>query len=376
MKVLIAIYSHPEFYPPTLNAIDEISKTAQEIFILSRNIKATEWKYPAQVKIRLSGKFKPVHVVQYESKLWKCLSFIKFTFHFYRLLQKLKPDWVICYDAIPLLAFRIARSFSFSKAKVWYHSHDVHEQVPGKISISKLAALSEKEFFPSIDLFSLPSEERLAFFPIQNLKKNYFILPNYPSKTWYNGKLRALPDKELKFIYQGYINYGHGLEEFISYIEIDPTIFLTIIGPGNPVFINELHTLIKEKKLEAQVHLRSAVSYHKLINITKRHHVGIATHLPMCIGYKTAAKASNKIYEYAALGLPVFFYDIEHYKSHLSNYKWAIATDLSIENIGKQINFIRQNYYMLSASALQDFESNLNFEKAFEPISTFLNSYN
>ncbi len=93
--------------------------------------------------------------------------------------------------------------------------------------------------------------------------------------------------------------------------------------------------------------MRSAVSYHELIKITQTHHVGIATHLPICIGYKTAAKASNKIYEYAASGLPVLYYNTEHYISHLSKYKWAIATDLSVQDLKKQINYIRQNYSLL-----------------------------
>ncbi len=80
------------------------------------------------------------------------------------LLQKHKPQWVICYDSIPLLSFRIVSKFIlFKRPRVWYHNHDIIDGYH-KFSVSWWAMKSEKSYFKSIDIFSLPSHERQQYF--------------------------------------------------------------------------------------------------------------------------------------------------------------------------------------------------------------------
>src|SRR5690606_23526552 len=114
------------------------------------------------------------------------------------------------------------------------------------------------------------------------------------------------------------------------------------------------------------------VSYAELPKITANAHVGIAVNIPDNIMYATGGTASNKIYEYAAVGLPIFYYDNVHYKNHLSKFKWAIPTDLSTNQLSQQIEYIKREYKILSEAALEDFESDLNFENSFKPVLNFL----
>ena len=86
--------------------------------------------------------------------------------------------------------------------------------------------------------------------------------------------------------------------------------------------------------------------------------------------------ASNKIYEYAASGLPVFYYDDEHYKKYLSVYPWALPVNLSMQSIHKAISFARSNYSELSAKALKDFRTRLNFGAVYKPVMEYMNAYN
>ncbi len=126
MKMVIAIYNHQEYYPPTLNALEELSKSCDKIYLLGRNIKTSNWIYPKNVEIKLSGSYKTVNEIREASLIWKILSFARFTFNLFLLIIKHKPKWVVCYDSIPLWAFRIATKFIFFKIpKLWYHNHDV-----------------------------------------------------------------------------------------------------------------------------------------------------------------------------------------------------------------------------------------------------------
>ena len=87
---------------------------------------------------------------------------------------------------------------------------------------------------------------------------------------------------------------------------------------------------------------------------------------------KTLGTSSNKIYEYAAVGLPVLLYDNEHFKSHLAKRTWAFFSDLTQESMIKNLDDIFENYNHISKSALKDFKEELNFESYFEPIILYL----
>ena len=49
--IVIAVYSHPEHYPPTLNAIEFLSKEFKHIYVIHRNIEGFNWKYPSNVTL-------------------------------------------------------------------------------------------------------------------------------------------------------------------------------------------------------------------------------------------------------------------------------------------------------------------------------------
>src|SRR4030095_3166989 len=105
-------------------------------------------------------------------------------------------------------SYRLIRHFIFYKPKLWYHNHDVVElSAVRKNSIGYYSVLSEKQFFNHIDLFSLPSLERLNSFPFQKLKGPHFIVPNYPSmaRLGINQIVKSDPNKTLKLIYQGHL---------------------------------------------------------------------------------------------------------------------------------------------------------------------------
>jgi hypothetical protein len=105
-----------------------------------------------------------------------------------------------------------------------------------------------------------------------------------------------------------------------------------------------------------------------LPSITAQSHIGIAVNIPSEVIYQTGGTASNKIYEYAACGLPILYFDHPHYREYLGQFKWAFATDLSKESIENCIIEIMNNYDYFSQQARNDFLSRLNFESVFEPI--------
>ena len=155
-SIVVAVYSHPEFYPPTLNAIQELSKQFDTVFVLSRNVMKSEWVYPKNVQLIKSGKYRSIRSSENTNTFIKAISFLMFTLHFFKLIVKEKPQFVMVCDVIPLFSLFLIKKIITNKTKIWYHNHDVAEiGLCRKYSIGWFASKNENKMFPFIDIFSL-----------------------------------------------------------------------------------------------------------------------------------------------------------------------------------------------------------------------------
>jgi hypothetical protein len=368
-KAIGAIYSHPELYPPTLNAIQNIAIQFDEVYLICNNVVKSEWNYPQNIKLIPVGPYLPIKEFEQKSIFWKFFRFINYIITLLRFSKK--ATLIITYDVIPLFAYGLIQFFSLRKNIIWwYHNHDISPIHTLRVgSIGWLATKLEPVFFKKIDVFSLPSEERKIFFPMDKLKGKYFFIPNFPSKKVYKKLLDKLPlSGELKLIYQGSISINHGLEAIIPLLGVQPgfVLKLNLIGKISDEYRKELEELAHKENKSEWLKIMPAVNYAFLPAITAQHHVGLALHQPKGEIYATAGTASNKIYEYAACGLPVIYFDSDHYRHHLGQYAWAFATDLSLPSLMDVLHIIVSNYQEISAKAQSDFQNHLNFERHFE----------
>ncbi len=372
MTVLIGIYNPPELYPPTLWAIQELEKLSDKIIIVTRNIKVEPWNFSAKVVVHRIGK--KVELNAPASTPRKISNFLQFCKEMFRLVKKEKPAIWLAYDSIPLLAFYILRRFSACQSRIfWYHNHDVSElKQVRKFSVGWLAARFENKAIQKTNLFTLPSMDRLKFFKLEDYQGKIIILPNYPSKKFLESfKTNNDEDGSIKLIYQGSISPGHCLEEVIGVLNRrinNKTLQLTLIGWISPSYKENLSRIASRNGVEKQVHFREPVPYNQLFSITASHHIGLAVHKPQNIIYSTGGTASNKIYEYAAMGLPVILYDNDHFRKYCGGYKWATFIDGSSESIRNAIEQIMTNYSVYTKEAKNDFLNALNFEIGFEPV--------
>jgi hypothetical protein len=86
----------------------------------------------------------------------------------------------------------------------------------------------------------------------------------------------------------------------------------------------------------------------------------------------TLGTASNKLYEYAAVGLPVLYLNEPHFNRYLQQYNWAFPVELTTASIRAAITAITEKYEYYSASAHESFRQGLNFEAFFGPVKQYL----
>ena len=370
-NIVVAIYFHPEAYPPTLNAVGELSKIFDSISLIHRPHLETDWNFAKNITLIPSGNEMTIKQQEESNVFIKAFIFCQFCFKLLQQIVKQKPKVVLVYDPIPLFALKLIRPLISKKTKLWYHNHDIAEiNLTRKFSIGWFACKYEHSMFEYLYIFSLPALERKQYFPLEKINGEFFFLPNYPSIQFYSQfrrNVRFNNENRIKLIYQGAVSKGHGLEKINSLLgRLNAE--LHIVGRIN----REYEGILELNSYTNNLKFYNHVSYIKLPKITSSCDIGLAINEPTNIIYSTGGTASNKIYEYAACGLPILYYDNEHYNLHLGKYEWAFSTDLSQQSLEFNINKIVTNYEYYSRKAKEDFNRDFNYEKVFEPVKQYL----
>jgi hypothetical protein len=376
MNLVAGIYFHPEAYPPTLNAIGELSECFDHISIVHRPHLKGNWRYPANVSAIATGKLISSMDQEKASFIKKMLFFLDFTRVFFLACKREKPVMILVYDNLSLLAYSMFRPF-LHKHKIWYHNHDVTEiGLIRKYSISWFAARKELQAFNYLDIFSLPTDERLPYFPMNRFKGQYFYIPNFPSKKFYSSfyQLKELGEP-IRMIFQGSIGPYHGIEEIIPFLNETINGYhlqLVLKGPCRDDYRLLCAELAKKYGVSEKLFFLGITPYSEVPVAGSKCDIGIGILARQDIMNTTLGTASNKLYEYAAIGLPVIYYNQNNFTKYLGKYSWAFAVNLNSEDIKEKIRFILNDYSQLSADAHNDFMKELNFEKGFSGIKHYI----
>src|SRR4051812_35363574 len=94
-NMVIGIYFHPEAYPPTLNAVGELSKCFSHISIVHRPHLKSAWNYPANVSLVATGKHMEMEQQKNASFFGKTFFFFQFVAIFLKICLKEKPAYIL-----------------------------------------------------------------------------------------------------------------------------------------------------------------------------------------------------------------------------------------------------------------------------------------
>ena len=372
-RIVVGIYYDPDYYPPTINAILNLSLRCRELVVITRNHAPENFPYPENVKLIKLGNQMTVIETEKQSIFSKFSSFISFTICLLKNSINKHNDLLVLYDGIPLLSFNVFKKLLKKNLTIWYHNHDMPKaHAVRKYSIGWFSGNYEHKAMDYIDLFSLPSDDRLAYYPNWNRLNDYFLLPNYPSiKVYKKRDRKEMPKEEIRIIFQGTIGEGHALEEIISMLNetiCGKKLRLILKGSVREGYKNKLNELATLHQVTERLEWIGLGPYFQLPQLTKTCHIGIAIHTGTDMVRKTLGTASNKIYEYAASGVPVILLDDEQFRKYLDNYSWTFFSDGSVPSLRSCIEKMITNFDQLSIDARESFESSLNYEKHFDSV--------
>lgn len=372
----IIIYNNPDYYPPTINAIHLLSEHF-DIVLIGRNQERPFWEYPANVSVHRLGKYTSVREREQQSaviKLWEYTNFLVQASH---LLKNV--SLIYAYDAFGYTAAYLSQFMGSSSIPLIYHNHDLCSQLVSLSTLSGWIQRGERHWIHQAHLVVFPSLERgLLFKQLTNFQGQLMIVPNYPRKSYFpvhqNFKNIIFQRfQKAQIFLQGTISVKNSLLELIKCLTfLDDSIELKLIGPIQ----EEEKYLMKDFALDNQVAHRTKyfmpVPYNELASHTWFATVGVCLYKKTDINHQTMGTASNKIYEYAACGLPVIVSDQPNYREHLAGESWVRFADpddsYSIASAVQDILSDFTKYKAMCLASRRAFEDKYNYESAFLPV--------
>ncbi len=376
-SLVVCIYSHPEAYPPTLNAINELSEVFDSISVVHRPLLQSKWDYPRNTRLFSSGT-QMSEAEQVLSPLpQKIFFFIRFTLLLLKMIRRSRPAVILVYDQISLYGYSLLRPFIRYPHQIWYHNHDVVEEgSQRKYSVGWLAQRHEKQAFAYLSIFSLPTNSRRSYFNLEGFTGKYFCIPNYPARKRY-AAFRAAPELSfsVRLIFQGSMDSSHGIEELIPLLKeaiIGKEPGLLLVGKSKEGYKESIDELSRQHGVANKVRFEGLIPYSMIPEYTASANIGMAIYRNQNVMSTTMGTASNKIYEYAALGLPVICLDTAYYREQRQQFPWIFVTDCSPDSYLETVGAIIMQYPVVSAAARRDFMNQLNFEVVFEPVKEYI----
>lgn len=376
LDVLVAMYvGVPE--PPTLNALAVIAGRGLALAMLRGNLSFDRAGYLAPLETLDVGREIDIRASERRPVLHKAARFAQFVVALLRALRERRPKILLLHDHLSLYAWSLIARVSGFRGVVWHNSYDaidVERAPPGRFSLLGRLHANYAHAFATLDLFSLPSAERLPFYPTQALRGETHVVPNFPARLLYADWPQArapAPGVPLELIYQGALGPGHGFVELLDLIcePIDGRdLRLSLKGWVRPEFRAEIDAAAHARGVSQRLTWKGYGPYRSVPEAASSCHVGLAIFTATDIMNRTLATASNKLYEYAALGLPVLMYRAPHFVEALSRFRWIRFTDLSPGSLREELRAIVADWPALSAAASADFARELNFERVFEPV--------
>ena len=141
------------------------------------------------------------------------------------------------------------------------------------------------------------------------------------------------------------------------------TLHLFLKGKIDLEYKASLIQLAKLNKVEQFIHFYEFSKYEDVPKLIAQSHLGIAIFTKDDIMNSTLGSASNKIYEYAAVGTPIIYFHNTHFDTYFKSRNWAFPTDLTLSSITEVVTAVVSNFDNLSCSAYSDFKSEFYFEK-------------
>jgi glycosyltransferase involved in cell wall biosynthesis len=378
-KLGMVIYFNPDYYPPTVNAAHLLSEHF-DVVLIGRNYDQPNVEYPSNVTVHRLGKYTSIQERMGASSLAKLREYLDFVVQTRRLLQDV--SLIYAYDAFAFTAAYLCRLSLPRTIPLIYQNHEIEEHLEGLFSLSGWVQRAERAWIHQADLVVFPDRDRATWFQkVTGLKQQPMIVPNFPRKSFFilpENWVAIIPKRwhSICLFYRGSISDTSAMEEIVygaSLIEpFRNNISVKFVGFLNDGDRLKLQSWVKQLEMTDYFTYLGVLPYKDLQTPTISATIGFALYKNTSFDRVACAAACNKIYEYAACGLPVIVSDFPTYRSFLGDESWVRFANpedpMAIAEAIQDILIDFDRYQEICLAARKAFEEKFNYEAVFAPL--------
>jgi glycosyltransferase involved in cell wall biosynthesis len=335
-----------------------------------------EW--PADVTIERFGRYASPREKEAASAGAKLIEYAKFAARTRALVKDLRPAIVYSYDPHAFVASIVARAGRRATPLI-FHPHELPETAGLSWTslqtwVVKAALMGTK----SAEAVVFPEKYRACHWLMAaGDSRAPIIVPNCPDRSYFPGpadwsETIAMRYRAREVVYVGYASADNGhLEGLRALAMTDGGIRMRVIGAYLPEFGASFNALARKLGVADRVSLDGWLALDVLRARASGASVGLSLYKPATKNLECVGSASNKLFEYAAMGLPVIVPDRESYRDFLGDAEWVTYAVIDKpESIARAITSTLadpERYAAMSRAARRAFEQQYNYERVFAP---------
>ncbi|MBC5991624.1 glycosyltransferase family protein [Pontibacter cellulosilyticus] len=364
-NLIILHYSPVEFYPPILNLLDVLNEDGGfRVSVITtyhgvkqldtkastNNIKIYRLPYPKHNEIKLSRllKYAIYYLIALGLIIWE------------------RPRTMLYYESISSLPALLYKRFRHGvRVFAHYHEYTSQKQYQEEMKLVQFAHRIEKLNYNLLEWISHTNTVRLDKFAEENNifnKDVLHVMPNYPPKKWLS-KSRRTAINPFKLVYVGSLDLENMyFEQVCEWVEEQDGNFTLDVFSYN--YKDSVQTYLNKLKPKF-IRLMKGVDYYKIPSILAGYNAGLILYRGHSFNY--IYNAPNKLFEYLACGLDVWFpEELKGSHSYIKENSVPKVLKLNFKEL-KLVNAVD----LVSRNNLPFIETNYNAEDVYKEIISF-----
>lgn len=291
-----------ENYPPIinlLNTIDNLESGEDITVITTNNSVGLKPIYCKNIKIKRIGQI-------YPQPYLRILHYLKFYIFGLITLLVRRPRKILWYETLSSLPAIIYYYLTWEKPKLFVHYHEYmspEEIREGMVLVHWLHKV-ENKVYPNISWLSHTNELRLELFLNEHkmVKRDISkVLPNFPPQVWNKENPSKEFSQPIKLVYVG---------SFASFETIYIKEFVRWLEHNQPHFTLDIYSFEIPDEIKVycsipNLFFKGKLQYDQLPSILPQYDIGLILYKGHIKNY--LLNAPNKLFEYLACGLDVWF---------------------------------------------------------------------
>lgn len=301
----IVHYMPLEFYPPIINLLNHLSTKKDLSISVFSTINNKKRKPYVNNNINVFRTGFPNNFESSYVRLAKYWAFNLFTL--FKLFIK-KPNTILYYESYSAWPVYFYLKYFNSKCKLFIHYHEYSPPQWYKTGMRLVRwyhRLEKKHLFPKATWISQTNSDRLELFfgdfSFTN-KNKLHVLPNYPPSSWAKMSSQQKTQK-FSIIYVGSLSLiDTYIKEFCEWVKKHPALLFDVYSFN---YHKEAGEYLEKLNAPNIRFFNKGVEYSQLPGLLKNYNIGAILYKASSLNY--IYNAPNKLFEYLACGLDVWF---------------------------------------------------------------------